>query len=59
MVPDTMPSIERIDDDSLELVLSPSCNLPLDKLIGLKSGQKASLPFRARLDFTAGEGEEI
>lgn len=59
MVPTANPSIERVEDDSLRLELYPSQNLPLDKLIGLNSGAGARLPFRARLDFTTGEGEDI
>jgi hypothetical protein len=59
MEPTAPPFIERIEDDSLKLLISPSQSLPLEKLIGVDSGAKARLPFRARLDFTAGEGRDI
>lgn len=59
MEPQAMPSIERVYDNDLKLTLHPSQNLLLGRLIGLQSGQKARLPFRARLDFTAGEGEDL
>jgi hypothetical protein len=59
MEPTAPPFIERIADDSLKLVISPSQSLPLEKFIGVDSGAKARLPFRARLDFTAGEGRDI
>lgn len=59
MTPTAPPRIELVKDDTLRLLLSPSRNLPLSKLIGIKSGAKARLPFRAHFDFVAGEGEDI
>lgn len=59
MAPQGPMSVERVDDDDLRLVLHPSRNMPLRQLIGVTSGQPARLPFRVRLDFIAGPGEEI
>jgi hypothetical protein len=59
MAPAGQPRFELVKDDSLQLLISPSRSIPLEKLIGVPSGAKGRLPFRAHLDFVAGEGEDI